>query len=42
MRKTILKTLRAFNKYVLRATQTERIYSERKVKSKFVYNYIEL
>lgn len=42
MAKIILKILRMFNKYVMRATQTEKLFSERLVKSKYVYEYREL
>lgn len=41
MKQTLLKVVRFTNK-LIRATQNERIHTERLVKSKYVYNYVEL
>lgn len=41
MKHTLLRLLRWFNK-TMKMTLTERIYSEKKLKSKTIYNYIEV
>ncbi len=41
MKQTLLKIVRFTNK-VIKATQNERIHTEKLVKSNYVYNYREL